>query len=60
EMQDLMLRSPTTSQIEELARKQGSVSMFDDGIDKVKLGLTTLRELVRVVPPQLRGSNADK
>lgn len=53
EMQDLMLHSPSTRQIEELARKQGSASMFSDGIDKVKLGMTTLSEVVRVVPPKI-------
>jgi type IV pilus assembly protein PilB len=55
EMQELMLPSPTTHQIETLARKQGSESMFSDGIDKVKLGITTLDEVVRVVPPDVRG-----
>jgi type IV pilus assembly protein PilB len=50
-MQELMLKSPSTLEIEKLARKQGSRPMFDDGIDKVKLGVTTLSEVVRVVPP---------
>lgn len=53
EMQDLMLHSPSNRQIETLARKQGSASMFSDGIDKVKLGMTTLSEVVRVVPPKI-------
>lgn len=53
EMQELMLHSPSTRQIETLARKQGSPSMFWDGIDKVKLGMTTLSEVVRVVPPKI-------
>jgi type IV pilus assembly protein PilB len=51
EMQELMLHSPSTPQIEGLARKQGSKPMFDDGIEKVKQGVTTLFELLRVVPP---------
>jgi len=50
EMQELMLHSPSTPQIEGLARKQGSKPMFDDGIEKVKQGVTTLPELLRVVP----------
>ncbi len=50
EMQELILHSPSTQQIEQLARKQGSVSMFNDGIEKVKRGITTLGEVVRVVP----------
>jgi len=52
EMQDLMLKTPSTREIEQLARKQGSAPMFADGIDKVKLGITTLSEVVRVVPPK--------
>lgn len=51
EMQELMLRSPSTQEIEKLARGQGSTSMFEDAIRKVKRGATTLSELLRVVPP---------
>lgn len=50
-MQELILRSPSSQEIETLARKEGSLPMFDDGLQKVKNGLTTLSELVRVVPP---------
>lgn len=51
EMQELILKEPSSQEIEALARQQGSVPMFDDGLQKVKNGLTTLEELVRVVPP---------
>jgi type II secretory ATPase GspE/PulE/Tfp pilus assembly ATPase PilB-like protein len=51
EMQELMLHSPSTQEIEELARKQGSEPMFNDGIVKVKHGATTLSEVLRVVSP---------
>jgi type II secretory ATPase GspE/PulE/Tfp pilus assembly ATPase PilB-like protein len=51
EMQELMLHSPSTHQIEQLARKQGSQPMFLDGIAKVKRGTTTIAEVLRVVPP---------
>ncbi len=51
EMQELLLHHPSTHQVEELARSQGSMSMFDDGIGKVKRGITTLSEVLRVVPP---------
>ena len=51
EMQELMLHSPSTREIEQLARKQGSKSMFEDGIAKAKRGTTTLAEVLRVVPP---------
>lgn len=51
EMQELLLKEPSTLQIEALARKQGSRAMFDDGIQKVKRGMTTIGEVLRVVPP---------
>ena len=51
EMQELILRSPSTQEIEKLARTQNSVSMFDDGVQKVKAGATTIAEVLRVVEP---------
>jgi len=54
EMQDLLIHSPSTREIEQLARKQGSRSMFDDGIAKAKRGTTTLAEVLRVVPPSAK------
>jgi type II secretory ATPase GspE/PulE/Tfp pilus assembly ATPase PilB-like protein len=56
EMQELMLRSPSTLEIEQLARRQGSLPMFADGIEKVKNGVTTLAEVLRVVPPPVAKS----
>lgn len=50
-MQELILQTPSTREIEALAHKEGSISMFDDGIDKVKAGITTLAEVLRVVEP---------
>ena len=58
EMQDLILKAPSTQEIEALAHKQGSVSMFDDGITKVKAGITTLAEVLRVVEPPKRAEHA--
>lgn len=51
ELQDLILKNPSSKEIWNLTRKQGSQSFFEDGIEKVKNGITTLQELVRVVPP---------
>ena len=31
------------------ARQQGSKSMFEDGLAKVQLGLTTIEEVLRVI-----------
>lgn len=47
-MQDLITTKPSTQEIWELARKEGSKTLFEDGIDKVKNGVTTLEELLRV------------
>lgn len=53
EMQNLILQNPSTQAIWQLARTQGSRSLFEDGIEKVKNGITTLEELLRVAePPQ--------
>lgn len=51
EMQDLMLKNPSSKQVWELARKQGAKSLFEDGLEKVKSGITTLEELLRVAAP---------
>lgn len=51
EIQELMLHSPSGREIEQLARKHGTRPMFDDGMEKVKSGVTTLSEILRVVPP---------
>ena len=48
-MQELFLTSPSTAEIANLARKEGGLSMFDDGISKVITGLTTMTEVLRVV-----------
>ena len=53
ELQDLALKNPTAQQIWAAARKTGTHSLFEDGIEKIKLGSTTIEELLRVsaVPP---------
>ncbi|MBT4277758.1 type II/IV secretion system protein [Candidatus Falkowbacteria bacterium] len=50
ELEELILTSPSSQQIIALAKKQGFNSLFDDGLEKVKKGITTLDELLRVVP----------
>ncbi len=53
EMKDLILKSPSTEEVRRLARKQGSKSLFEDGIEKAKMGITTIEEVFRVAePPQ--------
>lgn len=51
EMQDLVMTSPSSQDIWKLARKKGSISMFEDGVEKLKLGVTTPDELLRIVEP---------
>lgn len=51
EMKDLILKDPSVDQIWQLAKKEGDKSLFEDGLEKVKAGLITLEELVRVASP---------
>lgn len=51
EMQDLILKNPTTQQIWSLAEKNGARPLFEDGISKVIAGVTTIDELLRIVEP---------
>lgn len=48
EMEDLITGQPTTSEVEELAREQGMLTMAQDGILKVLEGVTTMEEVERV------------
>ena len=52
DIQELILKRPSTQEIQELARKSGSLSLFDDGLEKVKNGITSIEELLRVARPQ--------
>jgi type IV pilus assembly protein PilB len=48
ELREVTLHNPTADMIEKIAREQGSKSLFEDGIEKVRLGITTLDEVMRV------------
>lgn len=50
-LQDLILIRPAMKQIWNVAKAQGSVPIFEDGLQKVLNGVTTLEELIRVAPP---------
>lgn len=50
-MQDLIVKKPSTQEIWKLAREEGSLSLFEDGVLKVKNGITTAEELFRVAEP---------
>ncbi|MDH5442401.1 MAG: GspE/PulE family protein [Candidatus Nomurabacteria bacterium] len=51
EMKKLIMESPSAQQVWELASKHGSKTLFQDGIERVKQGITTLDELLRVATP---------
>jgi len=48
EIQELILHRPSANEIWALAVKQGAISMFEDGVEKSKNGITTLDEVMRV------------
>jgi len=51
-MKELIQKNPSTSEIWQLAKEEGAVTLFEDGIEKVKNGITTLEEIIRVAPPK--------
>ncbi|NMC51833.1 type II/IV secretion system protein [Candidatus Kuenenbacteria bacterium] len=53
EIQDLINNKAQAKDLWLLAKRQGSQSLFEDGLEKVKLGITTLEELFRVAPIDL-------
>lgn len=48
EMRVLIMSSPSAYEIRNLARKYGSKLLFEDGIEKIKAGITTISEVARV------------
>ncbi len=51
ELQDVIVQNPASKNILNLAKSQGFSSMWEDGIEKVKSGTTTIQELLRVAMP---------
>lgn len=47
-VQDLIVRRPSAREIWRLAQTEGAISLFEDGIQKVKNGVTTVEELLRI------------
>ncbi len=50
-MKELIMQKPSASQIWSVARSEGSKDLFEDGLEKVKSGITTLEEVMRVASP---------
>ncbi len=51
EVEDLIVKRSSSAEIEVVARKQGMESLFEDGFEKMKAGVTTIEELLRVASP---------
>lgn len=51
EIEELLLTHPSAQHLWDLARAQGAHSMFEDGLEKVRNGITTIDELLRVAQP---------
>ena len=49
EMKNLILKSPSISDLKKIARKKGMVTMKEDGLIKILQGETTIEEIKRVI-----------
>jgi type II secretory ATPase GspE/PulE/Tfp pilus assembly ATPase PilB-like protein len=50
-MRELILNRPSAQVVWNLARKEGARSLFEDGMEKVKNGVTSIEEVIRVANP---------
>ncbi len=50
EIKEIVMTNPSSDAVWNLARKAGTTTFFEDGIEKVKAGITTLDEVFRVAP----------
>lgn len=51
EVEDLIVKRASSAEIQVVARKQGMESLFEDGFEKMRNGVTTIEELLRVASP---------
>jgi type IV pilus assembly protein PilB len=47
-IEKLILSSPSDDELRQVALKEGMISLKEDGIDKVRQGVTTIKEIMRV------------
>lgn len=52
ELKELILKNPSATEVWSVASNQGSKSLFENGLEKIKKGLTTIEEVLRVAPPR--------
>ncbi len=50
-IEELIVARASSTDIARAARKQGMQTMFEDGLQKVRAGITTIEELLRVAAP---------
>jgi len=50
-IQDIIIKNPSKKEIWDVARKEGTRTLFEDGLEKVKGGITTMEELLRIISP---------
>lgn len=50
-MKELILKNPSTREIWTAARQEGAHTLFEDGVEKIKSGVTTIEELLRIAAP---------
>lgn len=48
DLKNLIQENPSSGQIQDIAKKNGHLTMFEDGVRKAKLGMTSLEEVLRV------------
>ncbi len=51
ELEDSIVQRRTTADINNVARSQGMLTLFEDGLLKVRNGLSTIEELLRIAAP---------
>ncbi len=51
EIQELIVRRASSAELNKKAYEQGFKVLFDDGFEKVRAGMTTIEELMRVAAP---------
>jgi len=48
ELRKLILKSADAGQLRDMARREGMITLLEDGVEKIKTGVTTLSEVFRV------------
>jgi type II secretory ATPase GspE/PulE/Tfp pilus assembly ATPase PilB-like protein len=48
-LRDLIIQKPTEEELFKAGTSEGMITMFQDGLDKISSGLTTIEEVFRVV-----------